>query len=146
TPAMRPSIFAALTAMSLASLAADFPAPEQLPAQPALPDPLTLWDGGKITTPEEWRQQRVPELRALFAHYMYGRWPGILQPVTGQVLRTDPAAFGGKATLKEVAVSMGLEQPVHLLIVVPNHRKQAAPCFLGLNFSGNYALVADRLV
>ncbi len=76
---------------------------------------------------------------------MYGQQPPAAR-VEGKILRTDPAAFGGKATLKEVAVSVGQDEPIHLMIVVPNKREKPAPCFLGLNFSGNYALVADPLV
>jgi hypothetical protein len=76
---------------------------------------------------------------------MYGQQPPAVR-VNGTILRTDPAAFSGKATLKEVAVNLGQDAPVHLLIVVPNQRAKPAPCFLGLNFSGNYALVADPLV
>ena len=40
----------------------------------------------------------------------------------------DKQAFGGKATLKEVTIAFGPpETPrLHLLLVVPNHRKAAA--------------------
>lgn len=110
-----------------------------------LPDPLALSDGSKVTTKADWIHKRAPELRALFQHHMYGLQPPAPH-VEGKVLRTDPAAFGGKATLKEIAVSIGQKEPVHLLIVVPNKREKPAPCFLGINFSGNYALVADPLV
>ncbi len=112
---------------------------------PAFPDPLLMQDGTRVTTKEQWQQRRAPELRALFQHTMYGMQPPAAQ-VTGKLLREDQTALGGKATLREVLVSMGLEEPVHLLIVIPNQRTKAAPVFLGLNFSGNYGLVADPLV
>lgn len=131
--------------MSLTAHAFDFPPAEQLPAHPAPPDPFVTLDGSRVTTKEEWRSKRAPELRALFQHYMYGRQPAAVR-VEGKLLRTDPAAFGGKATMKEVSVNIGHGEPVHLMIVVPNKREKAAPCFLGLNFSGNYSLVADPLV
>ena len=131
--------------MSLSVFATDFPAPEKLSAHAALPDPLVASDGSKITSKEDWTSKRVPELRALFQHYMYGQQPPT-GPVVGKILRIDRAALGGKATLKEVAVNMGRGEPVHLLMVVPNRREKPMPCFLGLNFSGNYALVADPLV
>jgi hypothetical protein len=127
------------------SHAAEYPAPAALPAQPALPDALTMLDGSRIETREDWQTRRVPELRGLFQHYMYGRQPRPAR-VEGKILRTDPAAFGGMATLKEVAVNIGQDEPVHLMIVIPNQRAKPAPCFLGLNFSGNYALVTDPLV
>jgi hypothetical protein len=135
----------AIFTMPLPLPAAEFPAPEKLPASAALPDPLVMLDGTRIATKEDWTQRRAPELRALFLHYMYGAQPPSA-PVSGRVLREDPAAFGGKATLREVLVSIGQDEPVHLMIVFPNSRPKPAAVFLGLNFSGNYALVADPLV
>ncbi len=117
----------------------------QFPAKSELPDPLVSTSGERITAKEKWLGERAPELKKLFEKFMYGRRPEA-RPVTGRVLRADNRAFGGKATLKEVLVDCGLEQPVHLLIVVPNRRSRPAPCFLGLNFSGNYALVTDPKV
>ena len=122
-----------------------FPAPDHLPAQPALPDPLVMLDETRITTAEEWRDARAPELRRLFEHYEYGRRPADV-PVTGKLLREDASAFGGRATLKEIAVDMGLPAPVHLLLLVPNGRTGPAPCFLMLGFTPNYTLLADPLV
>jgi hypothetical protein len=132
-------------AMSISLHAAEFPSPEKRPAQTALPDPLRMLDGSQITSKQAWQEKRAPELRALFAHYMYGQMPPTVK-VEGKILRTDPVAFGGKATLKEVEVNVGQTEPVHLLIVVPNRREKPAPCFLGMNFSGSYGLVADPLV
>jgi hypothetical protein len=144
---MKSSLFL-LTAVSLlTSSFAEVPlvAPDALPPQPGLPDPLLALDGTRIATAEEWRTKRAPELRRLFEHYMYGRRPADVK-VQGKLLREDKMAFGGKATLKEIAVDIGQPDPVHLMIVVPNRREKPAPCFLGLNFSGNYALVTDPLV
>lgn len=131
-----------LAVMTASLSAADFPAPESMPAREGLPDPLVMMDGTRISTKEDWTSKRVPELRALFAHYMYGARPpkGVVE---GKVIREDKAALGGKATLKEVEVNCGLPAPVHLLIVFPNQREKAAPCFLGMNFRGNYQLLDD---
>lgn len=141
---LRPPLLIAVT-MSLSSFAADFPPPDALPVQTGLPDPLVSLDGSRITTKADWSGKRAPELRALFQHYMYGQQPPAVR-VEGKILRIDPAAFGGKATLKEVSVSIERGEPAHLMIVVPNKREKPAPCFLGLNFSGNYSLVTDPLV
>lgn len=137
--------FAVASMLSTAAFASDFPPAASLPMKPGPPDPLIMRDGAGVKTADEWKTRRVPELRALFEHYMYGRVPKSV-PLSAKVLRTDPAALGGKATLKEVHVDIGLEAPVHLMVVVPNQRTKPAPCFLGLNFSGNYALVTDPLV
>lgn len=144
-PSLRLPLFTLAATMTLSAFAADFPPFEKLPAQAAPPDPLLSQDGSRIASKEAWASKRAPELRALFRHYMYGQQPPAAE-VKGKTLRTDPAALGGKATLKEVMVDIGKGEPIHLLIVVPNRREKPAPCFLGLNFSGNYALVTDPLV
>src|SRR5207253_8897550 len=52
-----------------------FPEVAKLPSRPALPDPLVMMDGARVTTAEQWTQQRRPELKALFEYYMYGVAP-----------------------------------------------------------------------
>ena len=42
---------------------------------PNLPDPLTLKDGEKVTTPEMWWQKRRPEIVEDFDREVYGRVP-----------------------------------------------------------------------
>ena len=123
-----------------------FPAPDTLPARAALPDPLTTFLGQPVKTREDWEKLRAPELRALFQHYMYGRRPQQVRGIEGKVIREDKAALGGKATLREVLVSCGLDRPVHLLIAIPNERQKPVACFLGMNFHGNYALLDDPLI
>jgi hypothetical protein len=51
----------------------DLPNPAELLVQTALPDPLVMLDGQKVTTREMWFKERRPELIRLFQHYMYGR-------------------------------------------------------------------------
>src|SRR5437870_961918 len=85
--------------LAAAAYAADFPAADLLHELPALPDPLAMRDGGKVTTKEDWLTKRAPELRGLFEHYMYGARPPAPRAVEGKVIREDRAALGGKATL-----------------------------------------------
>jgi hypothetical protein len=123
----------------------EYPDPAALPRRTELPDPLVALDGKKIETREDWESLRKPELKDLFQHYMYG----ILPPVTGvsgTVRRTDPKAFGGKATLKEVVLTIVGDKKVDLLLVIPNQRRGPAPVFVGLNFTGNHTLVDDPAV
>lgn len=137
------TLVAALTLMSHSH--AEFPAPKDLPSRPDLPDPLVMFDGTKVTSKEQWRDKRRPELMALFQHYMYGTIPPP-GSVTARVLHEDAKAFGGKATLREVALSALPGHEFRLLVVVPNARKGPAPCFVGPNFSGNHTLVDDPKV
>src|SRR4051794_23704117 len=96
---------------------ADFPAPADLPARPELADPLVMLDGTRVTTKQQWTDQRRPELKKLFEHYMYGRFPAPAS-VTAKVERTDPKALGGKATLKEITLTLGdgKAPKLHLLL------------------------------
>jgi hypothetical protein len=124
---------------------ADFPAPKDLPNRPEMPDPLIMFNGTRVTTQEQWNDKRRPELKALFQHYMYGAIPPA-QRVTAKVLHEDLKAFGGKAILREIALSAIAGHEYRLLVVIPNDRKSAAPCFVGPNFSGNHTLVDDPKV
>jgi (4-O-methyl)-D-glucuronate---lignin esterase len=124
-----------------------FPAVADLPERADLPDPLVMLNGKKVTTREQWVKERRPELKALFQFYMYGYLPSP-RKVEASIPYENKRAFGGKATLKDITLSFGPpETPkIHLLLVVPNHRKGPAPVFVGENFCGNHAVVTDPLV
>lgn len=131
----------------LVTAQAEFPSVEQLPPRPELPDPLAMLDGTKVPTRQDWLQKRVPELRALFQHYMYGYLPPPV-PVQGKELFREPRWLGGQATLREVALQIG-EPPwctVHVLLAIPNNRSGPVPAFVGMNFCGNHAVVDDPRV
>ena len=115
-----------------------FPDFAKLPALKQLPDPLVMLDGRRVTTKEQWVNERRPELKKLFQHYMYGKFPPAMK-VEAKVEHVDPKALGGKATLKDITLTLGGKHEVHLLLVVPNKRIGPAPVFVGLNFAGNHA-------
>jgi hypothetical protein len=50
-------------------------------------------------------------------------------------------ALNGTATVRELAVDVGLDTPVQLLVITPNGKQGPVPCFLGLNFYGNHAVL-----
>src|SRR5438309_2038161 len=87
--------------------AVDFPEAGQLPARAELPDPLVMFDGRPVTSPERWVKGRRPELKALFQHYMYGQIPPAPDLQAASIAREDRGFLGGKATLKEVTISLG---------------------------------------
>ena len=124
-----------------------FPEPDQLPAHPALPDPLVMFNGDRVANKQQWIEKRRPELKALFQHYMYGYLPPPAK-IAAKVEHEDTKAFGGKATLRDVTISFGPAgtPPIQLLLVVPNERKGPAPVFIGIAFCGNHALVNDPAV
>jgi len=146
---MRHTLFCAvLVCLTLSSAhAADFPAVADLPPRAELPDPLIMLNGQRVTTKEKWAEERRPELKTLFQHYMYGYLPAP-EKITAKVEREDKKALEGKATLREVTISFGPSDtpPIHLLLVVPNERKGPAPIFVGMNFCGNHALLKDPAI
>lgn len=142
------STLALLATLGTADLPAgkdELAAPDKLPALKELPDPLVMLNGQRVATKEQWFKERRPELKKLFEHYMYGHAPAAPAKVEYVVERVDPKALGGKATLKEVTILLaGRDGPkVHVLLVIPNQRSGPAPVFVGMNFCGNHAVLAD---
>ncbi|MDX1947531.1 MAG: acetylxylan esterase [Pirellulaceae bacterium] len=129
-------------------IAADFPAPEKLSPNPNLPDPLVMLDGTKVTSQEIWATKRKPELKALFQHYMYGRIPPAPRELVAKELFVDPAALGGKATLREYQLGFvgpdgkTLQHQQLVLVVTPSGKKNV-PLFVGMNFCGNHTVLDD---
>jgi hypothetical protein len=134
-------------AVTLPALPADFPPPDKLPQRPEMPDPTVMLDGTKITTKADWEAKRRPELKELFQHYMYGKFPAKPEKVTAKVLFEDPKALGGKGTLREVELTFGPPSwpKMYVLIAVPNG-KTPAPCIFGPNFGGNHLLTDNEKV
>ncbi|MDZ4689096.1 MAG: acetylxylan esterase [Planctomycetaceae bacterium] len=129
--------------------AADFPTVDQLPQQSGLPDPLKMRDGRPVTTAEQWRTERRPELLQLFQHYMYGVAPKPLG-ITAKVTKTVDSVFDGQARLKEIEIRFnGLPDNaprLHLAVFVPKNAKGRLPVFLGINKCGNQETVFDEAV
>jgi hypothetical protein len=128
--------------------AGDFPPVSALKPNPDFPDPLTMFEGTKVSTAEQWVKERRPELIRLFQHYMYGEPPPPPKTIDTAIERVDSSYFGGKATKKEVTISFGPPgaPKLHLLVVIPNRPAGPRPVFLGINFCGNHALLDDPLI
>jgi len=103
-----------------------------LPAY-TLPDVLTTADGRKITTAEEWKTVRRPEVLELFRKHVYGRVPETPTQVTFKVTNRDPKAMEGAATLKQVEVTIanGPKQLIiRVVLFIPNQPAKPVPTFL----------------
>jgi hypothetical protein len=141
------AVIGATSLMALTSSAAEFPEIDKLPAHQELPDPLVVFDGTHVADRQAWNENRKPELKALFQHYMYGEIPPAPK-IEATVARTDSDAVDGKATMKQIriAVTQVPDCPaINLLLFVPNHRdsNRRPPVVLGLNFNGNHTVLAD---
>jgi hypothetical protein len=99
-----------------------FPDAMSLPVRTNLPDPLLTFNGVPVTTRDAWLNQRRPELKALFQHYMYGQLPPAPDRIQTTVERVNRNLFSGKATGKEVTIRFGSPNlpAIHLLLVTPN--------------------------
>lgn len=129
-----------------------FPSPDKLPVNTGWPDPLVKLSGEPVASRDDWFTSRRPELRDLFAHYMYGFSPPPA-PIRASVEYVNPNLFDGFATLRHVAIDVltprsvernGMAPPrIRLLLITPNRAGRPSRAFLGLNFCGNHSVVAD---
>lgn len=137
----RVSLAAGVLLMSMVTADAQlFPSVDQLPSQPGLPDPLKMLDGTPVTTAEQWRTQRRPELIRLIQHYMYGITPPPPR-IKATVTKTDDTVFDGQGRMKEIEIRF-VDLPdnaprLHLALFLPLPMKGPVPVFLGINKCGN---------
>ena len=106
-----------------------------------LPPILVSAEGLAITTPEAWFQVRRPQILALFGNLVYGVVPQPESPVrtTFEVVKTDPAYMGGKATRKDVKIRFENAKgsaEIQILVFTPNGLGKPAPAFLLHSFAG----------
>jgi hypothetical protein len=123
-----------------------FPDAAALPPQSRLRDPLVMLNGDRIVTRGQWEQQRRPELKAVFQHYMYGNIPKPVAMKTN-VKGVHRDFLEGNATVKFITLEAGSDGPsIDLMLVVPNNRPGPLPVFLAMYFCGNHALTPDPRV
>jgi len=100
-----------------------------------LPELLVSANGSKVTTAQMWKTARRAEILELFRTHVYGRSPG--QPEqTFEVVKVDPEALDGRATLKRVLVTViGPKGRLSttMSIFLPNSAKKPVPLFLLLS-------------
>lgn len=112
-----------------------------------LPEPLVTQAGKKVTTADQWKQQRRPEILALFEQHVYGVTP--TDKVHAEYSVESGEAYDGLATRKQVTIHLernGRKQDIHVLMYLPKKRNAAAPVFIGLNFRGNHTVTDDPAV
>jgi hypothetical protein len=110
---------------------------------PALPDPLTLNDGRKVTTPEMWRNTRRQELVEMFSNYVYGRVPANVPTVKWTVTAVDRENIGftpviAKDLVGEVDNSSfpAIGVRIHMTLVTPANAKGPVPVLMMFGRAG----------
>jgi len=104
-----------------------------------LPDVLAVPNGAKVKNAKEWRNRQRGRILGLFETEVYGRRIGSPDSVRFQLTRTDPGAMDGKATFKQVTVTIAkgektLQFP--LVMFLPNAPRKPVPLFLLANNRG----------
>lgn len=105
---------------------------EKVPAY-TLPDALTTSLNKKITTIQDWEKLRRPGLLELFTTQVYGRVPDTPYLTNFKVVKTDPTAMNGEATLKLIDIEISANSKaltIHLGLFIPNKVPKPVPAFL----------------
>ena len=105
---------------------------------PDLPDPLTLEDGQKVTTPQMWWSQRRPEIVEDFEREVYGRVPDRVPKVSWSVVasvtdgRVGDLRANGRQLVGQVDNSACPEIPVdiRMTLVTPADAKAPVPVLI----------------
>ncbi len=84
------------------------PGPSELPVRTEMPDVLTMDDGTKITTPEQWKRRRE-EIKRTLAYYAVGQMPPPPGNVKGREMKSEIVAEG-KIKYRLVHLTFGPEQ------------------------------------
>ena len=110
---------------------------------PNIPDPLTMNDGKKVTTPELWWNKRRPEIVDMFEKYVYGKVPANAPKVTWSVTAVDDEMIGftpavAKDLIGQVdnSSSPSINVQIHMTVVTPAHTKGPVPLLVMFGRAG----------
>ena len=108
----------------------------------ALPDPLLLGNGQRVTTPEVWRKQRRPELVELFDQEIYGRMPAHTPSVKWEVVSTTREKIGDAEAISKKLVGHvdnsadpQITVNIQLSLTVPEHSSGPVPVMMEFGIS-----------
>ncbi len=108
---------------------------------PNLPDPLTLKNGEKVTTPGQWWEKRRPEIVEEFDREVYGRVPKDVPKVTWEVTaKTDEKVGGVSAVTKKLvgrvdnAKCPQIKVEIQLTLTTPADAKGPVPVMMEFGF------------
>src|ERR1700722_6503397 len=111
------SILAIAMVNSLAHAASPtFPDVNDLPVQTNLPDVMTMADGTRVTTPEQW-QQRREEMKAILEYYELGHAPPPPGNVTGEDIKSADF-LDGTVKYRLVHLKFGPEEKLGMDIAI----------------------------
>lgn len=104
---------------------------------PNVPDPLTMQNGQKVTTPAMWNEKRRPELIELFSKYVYGRVPAGVPKVTWTANAVDHENIGMTPVIAKDLVGQvdnsaypAVNVKIHMVLVTPANAKGPVPVLM----------------
>ena len=115
---------------------------------PNLPDPLVLKNGGKVTTPEMWWQQRRPEIIEDFDREIYGRVPANTPNVNWEVISTVRTNEGNVPVITKKLVGhvdnssfTNITVNIDLTLTTPANASGPVPVIMqfGINFPPGFS-------
>jgi hypothetical protein len=113
---------------------------------PDLPDPLTLKNGRKVTSADQWWKQRRPEIVEDFDREVFGRVPRIVPGVQWELKQTVNTSVGGVAVVAKQLVGHvdnssypAISVDIQMAVVVPADAKKTVPLLM---MFGNGAMPA----
>ncbi len=109
---------------------------------PHLPELMTMKDGTKVTTPEQWSKQRRPEIVEDFEREVLGRIPDGVASVKWEVLKTIEKKLGETDVIEKRLVgrvdnSACPEIPVNIMmtVIVPKFAAKPVPMLMQFGFT-----------
>ncbi len=114
-----------------------------------LPPLLATEEGEIITTPEEWKTKRRPQILSLFSNLIYGRVPIAEFPITttSEVIEREENYLDGKATYQKVKLEFSNKNgtvSIELQIHIPTEAEEAVPALMQLGTGGPLEKWIDR--
>jgi len=110
---------------------------------PNLPDPLTLNNGQKVTTPAMWWDKRRPEIVQLYEDNVYGRLPKSLPKVTWTITATDHEFIGFTRVLARDLIGTvdnsaypAITVKIHMTLVTPENAPGPVPLLIMFGRAG----------
>lgn len=137
-------IFLFVSHMSNAQSESEYNYDENKVPEFKVPDPLTTFDGEKISNSSGWLDKRRPELYSFFEEQVYGKIPGKIENLVFEVIERGEG-LKGRALRKQIKVTAsknGRSISFTILLYLPKGESKV-PVFLGHNFLGNHTVNED---
>ena len=114
-----------------------------------LPPLLATEEGEIITTADEWKTKRRPQILSLFSSLIYGRVPIAEFPikVESRVIETNKRYLNGKATYQKVKLEFSNQNAtvsIDLHILTPSNAEKPVPALMQLGTGGPHEKWIDR--